>query len=211
LVAPPTQPASDRKRLDKDRKKTASGHRKSAEQLGLARRREHPGDAGANSGTTRWPVRDRSDLARQPPTEADINAETMEVLRSLYWLGVAFGSIARGPWTDESEGIEIPRDSLAVRRWIQALQGITVRSERTGRRQGTRYRFLRGEIHLNVQFELPPKKHTQQDSNLQHLVPKSLVAATRIQRFPTEFEYLSVTNGMGKSWQAFASIVVDSL
>jgi len=91
----------------------------------------------------------------------------MEVLRSLYWLGVAFDSIAQGPWTDESEGIEIPRDHAPVRRWLQALQRITVRAERTGERNATRYRFLGGEI----QFELPPEKYTQQDSNLQPSVP----------------------------------------
>jgi hypothetical protein len=171
LVAPPKQPASDRKRLDKEQKKLQADIAKARGNLVLLDAENIPAAQERIRGLQNDLSAIDAELSRQPPIEADINAEAIEVLRSLYWLGVAFSSIAQGPWTDESEGIEFPRDSLPVRRWLQTLQRITVRTERTGERNATRYRFLGGEIHLNGHFELRPEKYTQQDSNLQPSVP----------------------------------------
>lgn len=132
-----------------------------------------------------------AELSRQPPSEADINAEVTAVLSSLHWLSVAFSYLSEEAYIkryqatgEDKEGrfdsgggvvgvLETRRDHAPVRRWLQALQGITVRSERTGEGQATRYPFLGGEIHLNAQFELLPEMYAQQDSNLQPLVPKT--------------------------------------
>lgn len=55
----------------------------------------------------------------------------------------------------------------------RAIHNVSVGIARTCEEQANWRRFLGGEIRLNTHFEMPPKKYTQQDSNLQPLVPKT--------------------------------------
>jgi hypothetical protein len=87
------------------------------------------------------------ELRRRPPTEQDVNAEAMEVLRSLYWLAVYFRLTARPQDLETTEGACLTGDfSPAIRRWLRNVSGITVHTSIRGQGNGTRNVFERGEI-----------------------------------------------------------------
>ena len=96
LGPPPKQPAADRRRMEKQAKSLA-------DQIDKARRNLVLLDA-ENIPTAQDQIRKMQtertelevELRKKPPTEADVNAEALEVLRNLHWLGVLFRAAAEG-------------------------------------------------------------------------------------------------------------------
>src|SRR5262249_18050946 len=136
LVAPPRQPAADRKKLSQ-RVKTLG------EQVNRARANLVLLDAD-NIPAAQEKIREldeerqalETELRKRPPQQADVNAEALEVLRSLYWLSVLFRSAAEsvaigdemearleagweGAWFSGAD------KSAALRRFLRKIAGIT--------------------------------------------------------------------------------------
>jgi DNA invertase Pin-like site-specific DNA recombinase len=150
LVAPPREPAVNRQRAERQAK-TLDG------QIDKARRNLVHLDAefipAAQEEIRRLQSeRDllEAELRKRPPSEADVNAEAMAVLRSLYWLGVCFRLQADpmdGPKYDEYEGARLIGDfSPEIRHWLRNISGIVVHTEKRGSGFGVRHRFVGGEI-----------------------------------------------------------------
>jgi DNA invertase Pin-like site-specific DNA recombinase len=99
-----------------------------------------------------------AELRKRPPSDADINAEATEVLRSLYWLRLLFVSAANEsggvPYTDgeyvpEAEGYYAGlrgAQDPALRRYLSRIAGITIHTSIKGTGIGVRHTFLGGEI-----------------------------------------------------------------
>ncbi len=149
LVAPPKQPAADRRRMEKQAKSLA-------DQIDKARRNLVLLDA-ENIPTAQDQIRKMQtertelevELRKKPPTEADVNAEALEVLRNLHWLGVLFRAAAEGaggyPEYFEGARIEVP-DPTRLRPFLRSVAGIKVHTRIEGHGRRTRHVLEGGEI-----------------------------------------------------------------
>jgi DNA invertase Pin-like site-specific DNA recombinase len=122
-----------------------------------------------------------AELRRRPPAEQDINAETMAVLRSLYWLALFF-RLTADPQDDaylEEHGSALTGDfTPALRSYLRHVAGITVHARVEGQGTRTRYVFERGEIafrdSLGNETGSRPGDHEASPSS-----PSGLVASLR--------------------------------
>lgn len=165
LVAPPKQHATDRKRMEKEAKTLADKIDKARRNLVLLNAENIP--------TAEDEIRRMQDerneleteLRKKPPSEEDINAETMEVLRSLYWLGICF-RLTADPQDDWESMLEAEGKACTltgdftpmIRRFVRKIAGITVHSRIDGEGRRVRHTFERGEIAFISGLELLPRK-----------------------------------------------------
>ncbi len=158
LVAPPKQPANDRKRAEKQSQTLAGQIETARRNLAYATSAENV--AAIEAEIERLKAERElleAELRKRPPSEADVSAEAMEVLRSLYWLGILFRSAAqewgRDPdnpddWMDVECGSSFfgSVKTPAVRQCLRRIAGITVHTRLEGKSTRTRHVFEGGEI-----------------------------------------------------------------
>jgi DNA invertase Pin-like site-specific DNA recombinase len=138
LIAPPQQPAVDRKRLEKEKAQLV-------EKIGKARGNVvllDPANIPAAQGTIRALEVElaavEAELRKRPPTEKQIDDEAKELLDALLGIAAAFRTAAK-------EGLT-PERRAELRPLLQKIVGIDVHTTVAG--QGTRRRhvFSHGEI-----------------------------------------------------------------
>ncbi len=162
LVAPPQQPKTDRKRMEKQAKALAEKIDKAKRKLVLLDAEFIP---TAQDEIRRWQTEldgSEQELRERPPTEQDINEETLELLRSLRTLGTAFSTL---PHLQEdvddtvyepgslaaalSSGGSLRDHYMAeVKRALRQISGITVHSRIVRQGKRIRHAFERGEINF---------------------------------------------------------------
>lgn len=171
LVAPPTPktPAVNRKAMEAQVKKLDAAITKAQTNLAHV----EPENIGPVQEEIRRMKGERSELEaglkKKPPTEADLNGQALEVLNSLWWLRHLFWSAVQeathttpADWTELAEEIraEYPDASPAfltgaassplLKRYLRSIVKVVCHSQKTGQKQGTRHKFLRGEIVFRV-------------------------------------------------------------
>jgi DNA invertase Pin-like site-specific DNA recombinase len=155
LVAPPKRPATDRKRLEKQARDLGSKIDQGRRNMTFVK---DPETIAAMEDEIRKMKATRAvleeELRKGPPTEKDINRETLEVLRALYWMALWFDVAAeQAEMTDDQrfelhEGpiFTLDNPSEALRPYLRKIAGITCRTEIEGHGNRTRHRFLGGDI-----------------------------------------------------------------
>ena len=160
LVAPP-KPAIDRKRIEKLARDLAGQIDKAVGNLVLLDAENIPAAQERIKKLREEQSELRAELHKHPATEADVNAEALEVLQCLLWLRFLFLSAAqehgRDPdhvedWVDlvaEGGGIMTgAAHSPLVRRYLRRIEAITVHTRISGRGTRTRHVLEGGEINL---------------------------------------------------------------
>jgi hypothetical protein len=161
IVAPPRQQAIDRKRLERQRETLTGQIDKARRNLVLL----DPDNIPAAQAEIRRLESEcqsvNAELSKRPPSEADVNAEATEVLRSLYWLGILFRSAAqecgRDPdepedWQDLAEGGAYfvgSAKTCGFREYLRKIAGITVHTQVEGWKTRRRHVLKGGEIALH--------------------------------------------------------------
>ena len=158
LISPPRQPAADRKRMEKQAKDVDTKIEQARRNLAHAKDPENIAIMEDEIGKMKATQDElRTELSKRPPTDKDINAETMEVLRSLYWLAIYFRSSAEQAEMSEEEREELYAEegewmitladpTAALRPYLRKIAGITVYTRIEGHKTRTRHQFERGEI-----------------------------------------------------------------
>ncbi len=156
LISPPKQPALDRQRTEKQAKALSAQIDKAKRNLVLLDPTNIPTAEDEIRRLEAEHGQLELELRKRLPTETDVNAETMELLRSLYWLGTYFRHAA----TPMEEYVKRCDDGgwfLTCDNWSPLLKpyllnvsAITVHTSKQpsdkGRCNGTRHAFQRGEI-----------------------------------------------------------------
>jgi DNA invertase Pin-like site-specific DNA recombinase len=152
LVAPPKQLALERQLAEKQTKQLSAQLVRARGNLGLLDPSNIPAVQEQIRGWEQLLAELEIELRKKPPTEQDINAEAMEVLRALYWLGVLFREAAnpQDPETTEGPVLTGAKECLALRRFLRHIESITVHTKKEGRGSGTRHVLECGEIRLKI-------------------------------------------------------------
>lgn len=165
LLAPPKQPATNRKQIEKQVEELARKIEKAQRNLALIDEENIPRVQDEIRGWMAERAGLEGELKKRPPSAADVNAETTEVLRSLYWLGHYFRSAGqecgKSGLDDWSEWVENASDanggqpvafltgagkSPMLRQYLRRIAGITVHTRIEGRRTRIRHKLERGEL-----------------------------------------------------------------
>jgi site-specific DNA recombinase len=161
LVAPPTEPGPNRKLLAKLAKTLAANIEASRGKLNrnLIADENLPGYQQQMRDWQTELEQVQAELRKRPPTAEDINAEALEVLRSLWWLKVAFRLTANPPDPDgeapdgfgerEDEGswgTLVGDWRPVVKQCVRGIESVVVHTEVSGQGGRTRHRLLSGEI-----------------------------------------------------------------
>jgi site-specific DNA recombinase len=149
LIAPPSRPANDRHRLEKQQKTLVADLKKARDNLVLL-------DAGNIPAAQEKIKRMQTaldqvemELRQKPPTEDDINAEVLQVLRTLYWWWLYFDNAANPKDPETTEGWVLSGDfSDALKPFLRHIDKIVVRTIKSGSGQATRHVFDSGELWL---------------------------------------------------------------
>ena len=149
LVAPPKQPVLDRQRQERQATALIAQIDKARRNLVLL----DPDNIPAAEDEIRRLQAERAqlelELRKRPPSAADVNAEAMEILRSLHWLAIFFRLTADPQDPETTEGACLTGDfSPALKQYLRNVSAITVYTKKEGRDTGTRHVFDRGEIAL---------------------------------------------------------------
>jgi hypothetical protein len=89
-----------------------------------------------------------AELRQRPPSDADINSETMDVLRSLYYLGIWFRLVA-DPMDEEQEqegNAIMTVEPSVLKPYLRHIEAITVHTRKVGSGRASRHFFERGEM-----------------------------------------------------------------
>lgn len=151
IVSPPKQRTGDRQRMEKQAKALAEQLDKAQRNLVLLDPENIP---TAQEQIRQWRTEREQlelELRKKPPTEQDVNAETLSVLRSLYWLEILFRLAAEPKLSEQPKapgGFAMSQSSLRarLRPYLRHVSTITIFSNKVGRGNGTRYVFEKGEI-----------------------------------------------------------------
>jgi DNA invertase Pin-like site-specific DNA recombinase len=154
LVAPPAKdaPAIDRKALERSVKELSGQIDKARRNLALVDPENIPAIQDEIRRLKAEKEALEKELRKQPRTEKDINAETTDLLRSLYWLRVGFWSAAEEATYTEEQRAEHGAfftgmgESPSLKRFLGRIAGITVHTRVEGKGNGVRYVFEQGEI-----------------------------------------------------------------
>jgi DNA invertase Pin-like site-specific DNA recombinase len=154
LVAPPRQPAGQRARLAKQLEQVKAQLTKARGNLilldpeNIPDAQERIRQLDAERGALENEIKEC-----RPVPEQDVNAEALEVLRSLYWLTLYFRLAAQGDSPGDEETGDAPEGAVlsgnfaaAVRPYLRKLSGITIHTCISGSGNATRHTFERGEI-----------------------------------------------------------------
>jgi DNA invertase Pin-like site-specific DNA recombinase len=165
LVAPPKQSVADR---DRELKQTKGMVARLNDRIDKARGNLallDPENIPAVQDKIREMLAEKevleAELRKTPPTEADINDETMEVLQSLSLMAWYFRFAAQvksyeEDW-DGDDGVAVWGDVRPeCRRILRSITGITVHTTITGRGNGVRHSFLKGEIEFRGGVRVDP-------------------------------------------------------
>jgi hypothetical protein len=159
LVAPPRQPAVDRKRTEKQAKALGEQIDRARRNLVLLDPENIPVAQEEVRRLTTELEELRTELRKRPPSEEDLNAEALEVMRALYWLAILFGSAADEArlGTEDREGAFLvgAGRSGAMRHFLGRIAGITAHTRIESRGTRTRHVFQGGEIALNPVGRVP--------------------------------------------------------
>ncbi len=145
VVAPDNQPKGDRQLLEKQAKTLG-------EQIDLARRNLallDPENIPAVEAEIRRLKAERDqlelELRKRPPTEREVNAETLGLLRTLAWMELDFRLAGENAEYFRTKGATYCF-ATSSKTLLRSVAGITVHTRIDGRGNGIRHAFERGEI-----------------------------------------------------------------
>jgi DNA invertase Pin-like site-specific DNA recombinase len=152
MIRPPAQPLRDRERLEKQAKALAGDIDKARRNLVLLDAANIPAAQQQIRELEAGRQRLELELRRRPPSEEEVNAEVMQLLRDLYWLEIYFRLTADPQERDleaGKDGCYLTGDFRPVlRQFLRRVESITVWTRKEGTGTGTRHTFERGELVL---------------------------------------------------------------
>jgi DNA invertase Pin-like site-specific DNA recombinase len=176
IMAPPKAPAVDRKAQAKRVKTITAQIDKAVGNLVLLDPENIPAAQDRVTKLREERTALEADLQKRPPSEAEVNAEVMDVLRGLYWTCFWFRAAAvecgKDPndatdWGDQLNNgcltiVTGGAKSPEVRRYLRQIAGIDIHTRKEPWGKRTRHVFERGEIRLTgypaVTGDYPPAR-----------------------------------------------------
>jgi hypothetical protein len=168
LLAPPKQPAADRKRAEKQAVTLTQQIDKALANLVLLDPENIPAAQERIRKLREELELLQAELRKRPPSESDVNAEALAVLRALWWLGHLFRSAAQEAkmgddpadprWEEFLERAREQNDDRpvavmtgaartpAVRAYLRHITGIEVFTKIVGTGKATRHVLQEGRI-----------------------------------------------------------------